>query len=41
MTASSEEIAEGLEYGLDLHNMTTFKSIRRSGGKLEITSVNA
>lgn len=37
MTASSEEIAEGLEYGLDLHNMTTFKSIRRSGGKLEIT----
>ncbi len=36
MTASDEEIDEGLGWGLELHNAMTFKAIRQAGDQLEV-----
>ena len=36
MTASDEEIEEGLSWGLELHNAMTFKAIRQAGDRLEV-----
>lgn len=40
MTASEEEILEGLEHGLELHNLRTFKRIENCGENLTVICEN-